>query len=96
MEHVRFERLADDAIATAIFEPLQIHVQGVARASYDGRGIAQVTNGFGSVRAVQHRHDKIHQDSVVSGQTPLLDSIHGNLSVFGFFTGVTNRFQRLE
>ena len=55
MEHVRFERLADDAITTAIFESLQIHVQGVARASYDRRGIAQVTDGFGSVRAVHHR-----------------------------------------
>ena len=65
MEQIGLERFADNAVTSAFFESLQIHVQGVARTADDRTGVTQLANGFGRVRAVHHRHDKIHQDGII-------------------------------
>ena len=96
MEHLHPKGLANDAVTTTVMEPLQIPVQGVAGAADDGTAIVQLSDGFGGVRTVHHRHDEVHQDGVICGQAFLLDLVHGDGPVFCFLASMTDRFQCLE
>ncbi len=52
LEQLEREGLADDAVAAALFEPLEVHGQGVPGDSDDGCVVAEGADLFGGFGAV--------------------------------------------